>query len=128
MPKMMRKQIEFTYEGLKGLLQYEYDKLEMLRVKGERDYNKINNIQSSATDIITLDNAKNNAVKLIVNYFEKKNEILKMVKDVVLSKDKIENNKDGTSTEVNTQEDKLKLQKLFQEFKKTKVREDVSEN
>lgn len=127
MPKMMRKQIDFTYEGLKGLLQYEYDKLEMLRIKGERDYNKINNIQSSATDIITLDNAKNNAVKLIVNYFEKKNEILKMVKDVILSKDKIENSKDGTNTEVNTQEDKLKLQKLFQEFKKAKVREDVSE-
>jgi len=124
MPKNVRKEINFTHESLRDLLQNDYDKLEMIRQKAERDYNRINQLQKTGSDYITLDNAKNNAMKMLVSYFEKKNDILKMVKDVVLSKDKIENNKDTTSGEVNSQEEKLQFQKIFQEMSKNKRMKD----
>lgn len=127
MPKNVRKEINFTHESLRDLLQNDYDKLEIIRQKAERDYNRINQLQKTASDYVVLDNAKNNSMKMLVSYFEKKNEILKMVKDVVLSKDKIENNKDTTNGEVNSQEEKLQFQKIFQEMSKNKRMKDNAE-
>ncbi len=134
MPKLVRRKIAFNYDSLLEIMQDCYNQLESMRIKAERDYNKINSFLLGASgvkaDFIQLDNAKTNSMKILDSYFKQRMELLRIMKDTVMGRDKIEimregngaNNGSNAGAGTNNDE-KIQIAKAFQEMMRNKKKE-----
>lgn len=112
-----KSKLQFDMDSLKNHLQEIYNQLEELRNRAMRDYNKVVKLSENPNDIIVLENARNNSLKLFDNYFAKKIDLLKLQKDVIISDKKIQNEK-NMSDKLDSEEEKLKFQQAYQELRK----------
>ena len=127
MPRLVRRKIEFNYDSLLELMQDCYNQLESMRIKAERDYNKISQIANlNKSDLVLLDNAKNNSMKILDSYYKQRLELLKIMKDTIVGRDKNTaalgaSGKEGVEGAGRTSDDdKMDLIKMMENFKNKK--------
>jgi hypothetical protein len=93
MPRPPRQKLRLDFDSIQSHMQEVYNQLEELRQKAVRDYNKVQDMLLNPTDLVTLEQSRNNAMKALDNFFQKKIELVNVHLKIIQAQQK------GTATD-----------------------------
>ena len=115
MPRPPKQKLDFTTDSVKKHLQEIYNQLEELRTRAVRDYNRAINYIRDEPDTVAMEIPRNNAMKSIETFFQKKTELFKLhaqiTRDLIKAGDA-----DLKDNAVWGEDTKLELQKMLQDL------------
>ncbi len=109
--------LSFTEDSLLEQAQYLNNVLEERRSKIFSHQNKIATLINNLEDAINLQNAISNNDKAIQVYLSSKTDLIKIQKDLLVAKLKVEPSKDVAKNQTLTQEEMLEMSKNFNDIK-----------